>query len=76
MFEIVDDKLGTNWHFRLIEKEEDVYPFVQAVLGYYEFCIDRKAYEKIIVEKDEETQRIYFRRKIELEKEIAEHFKV
>ena len=25
LFEVVDDKLGTNWHFRLINKEEDIY---------------------------------------------------
>ena len=64
-------RLNSNWHFRLIEKDEDIYPFVQAICGYYELCYDKKAYENIIVEKDEESQRIYFRRKIELEKELA-----
>ena len=72
LFEVVDSKVNSNWHFRLIEKDEDIYPFVQVVCGYYELCFDKKAYENLIVEKDEESQRIYFRRKIELEKELAE----
>lgn len=72
LFEITDDKVGSNWHFRLIDKEEDVYPFVQAIFGYPELCSDKKAYENLIVEKEEEALRIYFRRKIELEKELAE----
>lgn len=71
LFEIVDDKLGTNWHFRLIDKEEDIYPFVQGIFGYSELCIDKKSYENLIVENDEETQQIYFKRKKELEKELA-----
>ncbi|GAA4314304.1 hypothetical protein [Compostibacter hankyongensis] len=72
LFEITDSKLDSNWHFRLIERDEDIYPFVQAVFGYYELCFDKKTYENLIVEKDEESQRIYFRRKIELEKELKE----
>lgn len=73
LFEVIDDRINSsNWHFRLIGKDEDIYPFVQAVLGYYELCFDKKSYENLIVEKDEEAQRIYFRRKIELENEINE----
>ena len=71
LFEVVDSKVNSNWHFRLIEKDEDIYPFVQAVLGYPEFCSDKKAYESLIVEMEEYAQRIYFRRKIELEKELG-----
>ena len=67
LFEIVDNKMNSNWHFRLIEKNEDIYPFVQAIMGYPELCSDVKAYENLIVEKEEEAERIYFRRKIELE---------
>jgi hypothetical protein len=72
LFEVIDDKVNSNWHFRSTEKDEDIYPFVQAIFGYPELCSDKKAYENLIVEKDEDTQRIYFRRKIELEKELAE----
>ncbi|HRE57814.1 MAG TPA: hypothetical protein PLW09_08315 [Candidatus Kapabacteria bacterium] len=68
LFEVVDNKVSPNWHFRLIEKDEDIYPFVQAIFGYPELCSDKKAYENLIVEMEEETKSIYFRRKIELEK--------
>jgi hypothetical protein len=70
LFEIIDDRLTPNWHFRLVEKGEDIYPFIQAIFGYYELCFDKKSYENLIVEMDEEYQRIYFRRKIELEKQL------
>ena len=72
LFEIVDNKVNPNWHFRLVEEDEDIYPFIQAFFGYPELCSDKKAYENLIVEMEEEAQRIYFRRKIELEKELAE----
>jgi len=72
LFEVVDNKVNSNWHFRLIEKDEDIYPFVQAILGYPELCSDKKAYENLIVKMELETRRIYFRRKMELEKELAE----
>jgi hypothetical protein len=28
LFEVVDSKLNPNWHFRQIDKDEDIYPFV------------------------------------------------
>lgn len=71
LFESIDSKTNPNWHFRLIEKDEDIYPFVQAIFGYPELCSDKKAYENLIVEMEEESQRIYFKRKIELENELA-----
>ncbi|HTN36340.1 MAG TPA: hypothetical protein VL053_04645 [Arachidicoccus sp.] len=70
LFEVVDSKVKSNWHFRLIEKDEDIYPFVQAILGYPELCSDKRAYENLIVEMEEDAQRIYFRRKIMLEKKL------
>jgi hypothetical protein len=72
LFEVVDSKVSPHWHFRLIEKDEDIYPFVQAVFGYPELCSDKKSYENLIVEMEEDTIRIYFRRKMELEKELRE----
>lgn len=71
-FEVIDDTLNPNWNFRLIEKDEDIYPYLQSIFGYPELCSDKKAYENLIVEREEDAQRIYFRRKIELEKELAE----
>jgi len=71
LFEIIDSRVNTaNWHFRIMDKTENIYPFIQAILGYYELCNDKKAYEKLIIEKEEEACQIYFKRKIELEKEL------
>lgn len=72
LFEIIDDKIVDKWHFRLIEKEEDIYPFIQGIWGYYELCADKKSYEKLIIEKDNDSMLIYFKRKIEIEKCIEE----
>lgn len=72
LFEVIDDKINATWHFRLIEENEDVYPFVQAIYGYSELCLDKKSYENLIVEQNEEAMRTYFRRKIELEKELSD----
>lgn len=70
LFEVINSKVSSNWYFRLTEKDEDIYPFVQAISGYYELCFDKKAYGNLILENDTESQRIYFKRKIELEKEL------
>jgi hypothetical protein len=70
LFEVIDDKINSNWHFRQIEKEEAIYPFVQAIFGYHELCFDKKSYENLIVEKEEATLLQYFKRKVELEKEL------
>lgn len=67
LFELVDDNVNDDWHYRLIEKSEDIYPFVQAVFGYKEFCHDPMSYEKLIVDIDEEALQIYFDRKAEVE---------
>jgi hypothetical protein len=67
LFEILDDKIDTNWHFRLIDKDEDIYPFIQAIFGYTELCSDKKAYESLIVEKEEYAEQVYFKQKIGLE---------
>lgn len=70
LFEVIDYKVSSNWFYRLIEKGEEIHPFVQAIFGYAELCLDKKAYENVIVEMEEEYQHIYFKRKKELEKEI------
>ncbi len=72
LFKILDDNLSSNWHFRITGKDEDIYPYVQAIFGYPELCSDKKAYENLIVEMEEVSQRIYFKRKIELEKELEQ----
>ena len=69
LFEILDEKLVPSWCFRTIDKDENIYPFIQAILGYTELCTDKNSYEDLIIEKDESARRIYFKRKIELENE-------
>ena len=66
LFEVIDSKISSNWHYRLISKDEEMYPYVQSIFGYSEFCADKKAYKNLIVEKEESYQRIYYNRKIEL----------
>ena len=67
LFEVINSELNSNWYFRLIGKDEENYPFIQSIFGYYELCHDKNAYKNLIIEKTEEAQQIYFRRKIELE---------
>ena len=72
LFEIVDSEINSNWHFRTIDREETIYPFVQAIFGYPELCSDIRAFEKLIIDRDQEAQQIYFRRKIELERKLKD----
>lgn len=72
LFEVIDNNINSNWHFRITEKNEDIYPFIQSIFGYHELCSDENAYENLIVEKEEEAKQIYFKRKIELEKQLRE----
>ena len=66
LFEVIDDRIATNWHFRLLTEGEDAYPYIQAIFGYDELCLERNAYENLIVEKEERAQHTYFMRKIEM----------
>ncbi|MDN4165463.1 hypothetical protein QWY31_08125 [Cytophagales bacterium LB-30] len=72
LFEVIDSRVNPNWYFRLVEKDEHIYPFIQGIWGYHELCFDKKSYENLIVEREEEAQRIYFRRKIELEESLEQ----
>jgi len=67
LFAIVDDRIDPNWHFRLIDVNEQIYPFIQSIFGYFELCSDNNAYENLIVEKDKAAETIYFMRKAELQ---------
>jgi hypothetical protein len=65
LFEVIDEKIITDWHFRLVRKDESIYPFIQAFFGYTELCTDKRSYEKLIIEMDEEFRLKYFNRKTE-----------
>jgi hypothetical protein len=71
LFEITDNRVNSNWHFRITDKEEETYPFIQAIFGYFELCSDKNAYERLIVEKEEYAKETYFRQKMELENELT-----
>lgn len=67
LFDVISDDIPLSWHFRIITKNESVYPYIQGICGYKELCKNLKSYENLIIEKDEESSLIYFQRKIELE---------
>lgn len=71
LFEVVDNKLPSSWYFKSLKNTDENYPYQEAVWGYYELVFDDTHYEKL-VDVEEEAMRMYFRRKIELEKELAE----
>ena len=71
LFEVVDSKLPSNWFFRSYKNTDENYSYQETVWGYHELVFDDSHYEKL-VEGEEQAERIYFRRKIELEKELAE----
>ena len=71
LFEIIDNKLTSNWYFKAFTKDDDIYPYQEAVWGYYELCFDTNHYEQL-VDMEENAMRIYFRRKIEIENELLE----
>lgn len=70
LFEITDNKLPSSWFFKSLKNTDENYPYQEAIWGYYELVFDETHYEKLVVDIDEEALRIYFRRKIELEKEL------
>ncbi len=70
LFEVIDNKLPSNWFFKSLRNLDENYPYQEAIWGYYELVFDNSHYEKL-VDADEETMRTYFRRKIELEKELS-----
>lgn len=72
LFEILDNKIDHKWYFRMVDKEEEIYPYIQSIFGYYELCLDKNSYYNLIVEQEETSMQIYFRRKIELEKTLSE----
>lgn len=72
LFEIVDNKVSSNWRFRLIDKDENIYPFIQAIMGYPELCSNKNEYEDLIVEMEKTSVDKYFCRKKELTKEFNE----
>lgn len=65
-FDVVDNTVPNGWYFGLIEKGENIYPFIQAIAGYYELCEHKKSYEELIINKNRNSEKDYFKRKLEI----------
>jgi len=69
LFEIIDNRLPSNWFLKLYNPDTEIE--ITSILGFEELCNDEDFYDKLI-ERNDEVMRIYFKRKIELEKELEE----
>ena len=70
LFEVVDSKIYSDWHFKSYSKTDEMYQYIQAIWGYYELCFDENHYEQII-ERKKEALELYFKRKVETENSLA-----
>ncbi|MEZ4909942.1 MAG: hypothetical protein R2774_03670 [Saprospiraceae bacterium] len=68
IFEAVNNELPVNWFVKI--NIGDDYVDYQNLIGFDELC-NKEDFFNQLLERDEEAMRIYFRRKIELEKELA-----
>jgi len=66
---LLDGLIPSEWKFSVLDLKNPLYPFIKAVFGYEELVSDPLAYEKLIVDKDETSSRIYFRKKLAYEQE-------
>ncbi len=71
LFEVSENNIPSTWFFKSYKSTDENYPYQETVWGYHELVFDNTHYEKL-VEGDEEAERIYFKRKIELEKELGD----
>lgn len=67
LFDIIDGSLPQNWFFKINNNNSDAH----VVFGFDELCNDDGFYYKLI-DRDHDATQIYFRRKIEFEKELDE----
>jgi len=65
LFDVSDNSLPANWFTKVISKKEST-P-VYCLIGFEELCKEEDFYHNLI-EREETAMRIYFRRKIEIEK--------
>ena len=71
LFEVIDSRITSTWHFRALTKNDVMFPYIRTIWGYYEMCFVDDHYQQL-VEAEEEAYRIYYRRKIEMEKELLQ----
>ena len=65
IFKIVDNAFPQNWFVKINDTREDT-DFYN-LIGFDELCNEENFYNRLI-EREDEAMRIYFRRKIEIEK--------
>lgn len=71
LFEVIDSRIPSNWHFRVYIPSDHYYPYRQATWGYYELCFDDQHVTDLL-EREEPAMRLFYRRKIELENYFKE----
>ena len=72
IFDVLNNALPQNW-FVKINREKDNVDFYN-LIGFKELCNSENFFNQLL-EREESVMRTYFRRKIELEKEIADEEK-
>ena len=66
LFEVIDHRIPPTWYYKSFHHTDKLYPYREAVWGYYELVFDDKHYEQL-VEAEQSALRIYFKRKIQME---------
>lgn len=69
IFEVLSNDLPYNWYMKINVGDDHV--DYQNLIGFSELCNEQDFFNQLL-ERDEAAMRIYFRRKIELEKELSE----
>jgi hypothetical protein len=67
LFELITNELPANWFVKINIGND--YVDYQNVIGFDELCNNEDFFNQLL-ERDEEAMRIYFKRKLELEKEM------
>ncbi|MBL7786521.1 MAG: hypothetical protein JNM36_11495 [Chitinophagales bacterium] len=69
LFDVADNYIPRNWFILVSGKNDDT--GIYLLCGFDELCNDSDFHDQLL-EGDEEAMRIYFRRRMELEKELLE----
>jgi len=68
LFDVTDNSFPKNWFIKINGKSDDT--DIYSLCGFDELCNDDDFYDQLL-EREEQAMQTYFRRKIELEKELA-----
>lgn len=69
IFKLTENTLHSNWHLKI--NVNDQHSDYYNLIGFQELCSQEGYFNKLL-ERDEVAMQIYFRRKIEYEKELAD----